>query len=134
MPFLTESDIYSVLGEDGFARLVRAFYSRVPNDNILGPMYARSLEARGDTMDEAERRLRDFLVGRFGGPQRYIQEYGHPRLRQRHGRFVIDSGAAERWIAVMEESMTEANIDPDVAAILRPFFQSTAMFMVNRQS
>jgi hemoglobin len=132
MAMLTESDVYGRIGEEGFARLVRAFYARVPNDSILGPMYARSLEARGDAMEEAERRLRDFLVGRFGGPQRYVQEYGHPRLRQRHGRFVIDVGAAERWIAVMEEAMAEAGIGEDVGAILRPFFRTTALFMVNR--
>jgi hypothetical protein len=27
----------------------------------------------------AEQRLRDFLIGRFGGPQTYIEQRGHPR-------------------------------------------------------
>ena len=31
--------IYDVVGEDGFQRLVHAFYRQVPADAILGPMY-----------------------------------------------------------------------------------------------
>ena len=130
---LSETDIYARIGEDGFARLVRAFYSRVPSDSVLGPMYERSLSTRGDGMPEAEGRLRDFLIGRFGGPLRYVEQNGHPRLRQRHGRFVIDNGAAERWIAVMDAAMVEAGIEEEVAAILRPYFRTTALHMVNRQ-
>ncbi len=129
---LTETDIYARIGEEGFTRLVRAFYSRVPGDSILGPMYERSLSTRGDGMPEAEGRLRDFLIGRFGGPLRYVEQNGHPRLRQRHGRFVIDNGAAERWIAVMDESMVEAGIEEEVAVLLRPYFRTTALHMVNR--
>ena len=78
---LSETDIYTRIGEDGFARLVRAFYARVPGDSVLGPMYERSLSTRGDGMSEAEGRLRDFLIGRFGGPMRYVEQNGHPRLR-----------------------------------------------------
>ena len=38
---LTQADLYSVIGEDGFARVVKAFYAQVPQDDILGPMRAR---------------------------------------------------------------------------------------------
>ena len=130
---LTETDIYARIGEEGFSRLVRAFYARVPGDSVLGPMYERSLSTRGDGMPEAEARLRDFLVGRFGGPMRYVEQNGHPRLRQRHGRFVIDNGAAERWIAVMDAAMVEAGLEEEVAVLLRPYFRTTALHMVNRQ-
>ena len=134
MTQVPENQVFARLGEEGFARLIRAFYARVPADSVLGPMYARSLAARGDELPDAEGRLRDFLVGRFGGPQRYVEEHGHPRLRHRHGRFVIDAGAAERWIAVMEGAMAEVGIEADVAEVLRPYFRETAMHMVNRGS
>ena len=39
MPPLPESQIYDCIGEDGFRRLVAAFYRQVPDDSILGPMY-----------------------------------------------------------------------------------------------
>ena len=36
---MDEMSLYSVIGEEGFARLVAAFYKQVPEDDILGPMY-----------------------------------------------------------------------------------------------
>lgn len=122
-----ELQIYDAIGEDGFARLVRAFYAQVPTDDILGPMYP------ADDLPGAEARLRDFLIGRFGGPQRYIEQRGHPRLRMRHAPFAIDLHARDRWIALMDTALTEAEIPAPVAAILRPFFVQTADFMVNRR-
>ena len=122
-----ELQIYDAIGEDGFARLVRAFYAQVPTDDILGPMYP------ADDLPGAEERLRDFLIGRFGGPQRYIEQRGHPRLRMRHAPFAIDLHARDRWIALMDTALTEAEIPAPVAAILGPFFVQTADFMVNRR-
>ena len=55
----SDGDVYQQIGEDGFARLVAAFYAQVPGDDILGPMYPQ------EDMAGAEERLRDFLVGRF---------------------------------------------------------------------
>lgn len=121
-----ELQIYDAIGEDGFTRLVRAFYAQVPTDDILGPMYP------ADDLPGAEERLRDFLIGRFGGPQRYIEQRGHPRLRMRHAPFAIDLHARDRWIALMEKALTDAELPPPVTAILRPFFAQTADFMVNR--
>src|SRR6476659_8139676 len=81
---LLDTQVFSLIGEEGFARLVAAFYRRVPADDVLGPLYPPA------DLAGAERRLRDFLVMRFGGPDRYAQTRGHPRLRMRHGRFLID--------------------------------------------
>jgi hemoglobin len=129
---LTDTDIYTRLGEEGFTRLIRAFYARIPADPILGPKYERSLEARGDTIADAEQRLRDFLIGRFGGPQRYVQHNGHPRLRMRYARFVIDNDAAHHWIKIMQQAMDDAGIEPAVQAIIGPYFRETALFMINQ--
>ena len=72
---LLDTQLYGLIGEDGFRRLVAAFYRRVPGDDILGPMYPES------DMAGAEERLRGFLIQRFGGPDDYSQRRGHPRLR-----------------------------------------------------
>ena len=90
---MEEADIYSIIGEEGFTRLVAAFYRQVPGDDILGAMYPEEDRAG------AEQRLRDFLIYRFGGPQRYIEERGHPRLRARHLPFRINQAARDRWIS-----------------------------------
>lgn len=127
-----ELDIYARLGEDGFDRLAGAFYARVATDDLLGPMYRGALGHEGGSMEDARLRLREFLIQRFGGPGRYSQARGHPRLRARHMPFAIDAAAAGRWVAIMDGAMADAGIDEDVRATLRPYFVQTANFMVNR--
>jgi hemoglobin len=123
---VTESDVYAVVGEAGFSSLVRAFYAQVPGDDILGAMYPQ-----GD-LAGAEERLRDFLVFRFGGPARYAERRGHPRLRARHAPFRIDRAARDRWVTLMERALDHAALAPEADALLRAFFRDTAMFLVNR--
>jgi hemoglobin len=118
--------MYSIIGEDGFTRLIAAFYSRVPADDILGPMYSK------DDLSGAEERLRDFLIGRFGGPPRYIEQRGHPRLRARHASFAIDQRARQRWLELMDAALRETALPADVEAELRSFFESAATMMINR--
>lgn len=123
---LSEEQVYARVGEEGFARLVRAFYAQVPDDDILGPMYP------SEDLAGAETRLRDFLVGRFGGPPRYIEQRGHPRLRMRHVNFVIDQRARDRWIQLMDRALDQAAMPDDVTQLLREFLGGVATFMINR--
>jgi hemoglobin len=123
---LDDAQIYATIGEEGFERLVGLFYRQVPTDDILGPMYPK------DDLAAAEQRLRDFLVGRFGGPQRYIEERGHPRLRMRHAPFAIDPEARDRWMELMSHALDEAQLPSDVTEFLREFFGAVATMMVNR--
>jgi hemoglobin len=124
---MNEAEIYAVIGEAGFDRLIAAFYRQVPGDDILGPMYPR------DDLAGAEQRLRDFLVGRFGGPQRYVEERGHPRLRARHLPFAIDARASGRWLQLMDRALVETALPPEVDATLREFFAAVAAMMINRR-
>ncbi len=125
---MEETDIYSLIGEEGFHRLVAAFYRRIPQDDILGPMYAEDNDLAG-----AEQRLRDFLLYRFGGLPRYIEQRGHPRLRMRHARFPVGQAARDRWMQLMGEAIAEAQLPTEAADALREFFDSTATFLINRQ-
>ena len=123
---MDEQDIYALVGEDGFHRLVAAFYRQVPGDDILGPMYPAA------DLAGAEQRLRDFLIGRFGGPQRYIEQRGHPRLRMRHAPFAVTGMARDRWLELMTRALDEAHFPTDADAMLREFFPAVATMMVNR--
>ncbi len=123
---MQDGEIYAAIGEDGFQRLIAAFYRQVPDDDILGPMYP------ADDMEGAEQRLRDFLIGRFGGPQRYIEQRGHPRLRARHVPFPIDAQARDRWLELMGNALAEMDLPADVDRALRTFFDAVAAMMVNR--
>jgi hemoglobin len=122
---ISEGDIYKQIGEEGFERLVAAFYRQVPGDDILGPMYPH------DDLHGAEQRLRDFLVGRFGGPQRYMEQRGHPRLRMRHMPFKLNQMARDRWVQLMDTALDEVQLPKDSADLLRGFFRHMATFLMN---
>jgi hemoglobin len=123
---MTEDQVFETIGEEGFARLIRAFYAQVPDNPVLGPMYPR------DDLAGAEERLRDFLIGRFGGPPRYIEQRGHPRLRMRHVPFAIDAAARNHWVTLMDRALDEVKFPDDVTQLLREFFHGVATFMINR--
>jgi hemoglobin len=124
---VSEGDLYALIGEDGFHRLVAAFYRYVPKDEILGPMYP------ADDLEGAEQRLRDFLIFRFGGPSRYLEQRGHPRLRMRHFSFPITQAARDRWLQLMTGAIKEANLPPEAGALLLSFFDGTTTFLINRE-
>jgi hemoglobin len=121
-----EVDVFSLVGEEGFSRLVAAFYRRVPHDDILGPMYP------ADDLAGSEQRLRDFVVGRLGGPPRYIEQRGHPRLRARHAPFAIDRIARDRWLMLMNAALDEAALPLEAEQFLRAFLGEMATFLINR--
>lgn len=118
--------LYAALGEDTFVRLVAAFYAQVPGDDLLGPMYPR------DDLPGAEQRLRDFLIYRCGGPPRYTQERGHPRLRMRHAPFAVDQRARDRWLQLMTTAMDEVALTGDDRTLLHAFLADVATFLINR--
>ena len=117
--------IYEALGEEGLSRLVAAFYRQIPQDDLLGPLYPP------EDLAGADQRLRDFLVFRFGGPDRYLQRRGHPRLKMRHAGFTIDRAARDRWIKLMNTALVEAEIPRPAATPIQQFFAEVATFLIN---
>ena len=122
---IDEGDVYQLIGEDGFRRLVAAFYRQVPGDDILGPMYPKY------DLAGAEERLCDFLIGRFGGPPTYMEKRGHPRLRMRHAPFRLDEPARNRWVKLMDRALDETALPADAETVLRTFFHQVATFLRN---
>jgi hemoglobin len=120
-----EGEVFRLIGEEGFRRLVSAFYAQVPGDDLLGPMYPQ------DDMAGAEERLREFLIGRFGGPPTYVEKRGHPRLRMRHAPFRLDEASRNRWVQLMDRALDQAALPAEAEQVLRPFFHGTATFLRN---
>ena len=121
------SALYSQVGEAKLRAMVAAFYRRVRSDDLIGPMYP------GDDWAGAEKRLADFIVYRLGGPQTYLEERGHPRLRGRHMPFSIGEAERDRWLDLMGQSMREAEIPSEQAPIMGAFFAQIADMMRNRE-
>lgn len=105
---------------------VSAFYRRVREDALIGPMYPD-----GDWAG-AEKRLADFLVYRFGGSPAYLEERGHPRLRLRHAPFSIGLAERDQWLQLMGEAMRETGISEEATEAMSAFFAQVADMMRNR--
>lgn len=124
---LLDTQLYSLIGDDGFTRLIAAFYRQVPGDDILGPLY------KDRDLAGAEERLRTFLVMRFGGPPHYLERRGHPRLRMRHASFPVTEAARDRWMELMETALAETKLRPQAESMLRKFFRDSGTFLINRR-
>lgn len=119
-------EVIEQIGEQGLTNLVAAFYRIMKQDDLVGAMYP------DDDWEGSEQRMRDFLIYRFGGSDKYIQERGHPRLRMRHMGFKIDTAARDRWMQIMTSAMDEVAIPSPSREQLEAFFSQTADFMKNK--
>jgi hemoglobin len=123
---MQEVEVYSVIGAEGFTRMVAASIDKSRKTTFWGPCTPAT------DLPGAEQRLRDFLIGRFGGPQIYIEQRGHPRLRARHAPFSIDQTARDRWIRLMDNALGEASLPGEAEQVLRRFFNEMSTFMINQ--
>ena len=121
----TSKTIYERVGGDApFEQLVERFYELVEADPSLRPMFP-------DDLEPGKKWQFLFLTQYFGGPQRYIEQRGHPRLRMRHFPFPIDQHARDQWLSHMLTALDELNLDEDIARDMRAYFERASTFMIN---
>ena len=114
-------------GEDKVYALVDRFYDLMD----LEPGYRELRAAHGSTLADARQKLFWFLCGWLGGPNHYIERFGHPRLRARHMPFKIGLVERDQWLACMDQAMGEVGIDEVLRGKLRESFFGTADWMRN---
>jgi hemoglobin len=115
-------------GEPGVRALVDRFYDLMD----LEPAYAVLRGVHGSTLAEARDKLNWFLCGWLGGPDHYVQRFGHPRLRARHLPFSIGQVERDQWLACMVQAMQECGVETALAERLERSFFDTADWMRNR--
>jgi len=74
-----------------------------------------------------------FLCGWLGGPQLYVEKFGHPKLRARHLPFPIGSDEARQWMLCMRQAMAEVITDEGLRSALDKSLDDLAYHMRNRQ-
>ena len=119
-------------GEPGVRALVDRFYDLMD----LEPEFA-GLRALHPASTEGSRdKLAWFLTGWLGGPDLYVQRFGHPRLRMRHFPYAIGVSERDQWIACMGLAMAEigeaGGFTPDLQERLLGAFAQTADHMRNK--
>lgn len=123
-----QATLFEVIGgEPVITRLVERFYDLMD----LEPAYAALRAAHGTTLDDARQKLFWFLCGWTGGPDYFVERFGHPRLRARHMPFKIGIQERDQWVACMAQSMREVGIDPTLRERLEQSFFQTADWMRN---
>lgn len=115
-------------GESQVHALVDRFYDLMD----LEPDYAALRAAHGTELANAREKLKMFLTGWMGGPQRYTEQFGHPRLRMRHMPFSIGIAERDQWVACMDQAMQETGVDATLRTRLKASFMQTADWMRNR--
>jgi hemoglobin len=125
---MTEPLYEQIGGEDAVRRLVDAFYDRMDKDGGAAPIRAMH---PGD-LRTSRKKLFLFLSGWMGGPQLYIQRYGHPRLRRRHMPFAIGDDEAEQWMQCMRGALDECVPDEGLRRQLGSALQHVAEHMRNQ--
>jgi hemoglobin len=115
----------------GGEAVVRALVDRFYDLMDLEPHYAELRALHPDTLDGSRDKLFWFLCGWLGGPNHYIDRYGHPMLRARHMPYRIATRERDQWMACMIQAMQEQQIDETLAQKLAESFFGTADWMRN---
>ena len=118
-------------GEPVVRRLVDRFYAAMARDE---PALARlhPCDDDGQVARENQERFALFLIGWLGGPQDYIAAHGHPRLRMRHARVVVDIAMRDAWVRAMKTALDEEGIGGELRGFLDARFVDVADFLRNR--
>ena len=117
--------IYEKLGDDGLKQLLDTFYDKVFDSSIIGPLFQNSEK------NLVKHKQFCFLTQFLGGPPRYNQIYGPPRMRARHMPHRIDEAAKDEWLKLMKESIWSLDIDDDFKMALYNCFPKLANHMKN---
>ena len=126
--FHSDRTPYEVLGGEVVVRaLANAFYTCMDTNEA----YAELRAIHDSELTPMQEKFFKFLSGWLGGPQLYVAEHGHPRLRMRHAPFSIDESMRDQWLACMAEAMDLCGIEGDVRSFLDARFAHVANFMRN---
>lgn len=115
-------------GEEALRRLVERFYAymnELPEARGIRKMHAADLGGAKD-------KLFKFLSGWLGGPDLFVQEFGHPRLRARHFPFAIGVAERDQWMLCMNKALDDAQMDDRLRELLRQALAQTATHMINK--
>ncbi len=122
---------YDALGNNAEQR-VRELVDRFYDLMDLEPIFEPIRKLHPPTLDGSRHKLFWFLCGWLGGPNHYIERFGHPMLRARHLPFPIGSQERDLWLACMFSAMEQVEIPNALQQRLQESFFSTADWMRNR--
>ena len=119
--------LYEQIGDNQLHTLLNSFYAKVFSSPVIGSLFNQT------EMDSIKDKQFRFLSQFLGGPQRYTEKFGHPKMRQRHAPHAITDIAKEEWLKLMKLSIEELDMEEDLKVALYNCFPRVAAHMVNRE-
>ena len=111
-------------------KIVNDFYEIMSTDPVAEDCLAT--HSGRDIRISAEK-LKYFLSGWTGGPQLYLEKYGHPRLRMRHFPFTIGAKESDQWLYCMRKALAKSPLDPGVQEELLVAFEHMTKLVQNQE-
>jgi hemoglobin len=129
----TPQSLYDLLGGEPEAtnqirKIVEAFYDVMDSDEKAKTIRLMHPE----DLTSSREKLFMFLTGWTGGPQLYIERYGHPFLRRRHLPFKIGEEERDQWIYCMTKGMLNLKMEEGKIKALLNALYPIADFMRNQ--
>ena len=118
---------YDSLGDSGVKRLANRFYDIMETD----PNAKDLLDIHPLPLDAIREKFYQFLSGWTGGPDLFVEKYGHPRLRARHLPFTVNQALKDQWMYCMNKALDEEVDNPVMREHLRRSFDQLATHMIN---
>lgn len=126
---MTSNTPYSHLGgEQAILNLVEQFYfymDTLPEAQGIRAMHQADLST-------AKAKLFKYFSGWLGGPDLFVQEFGHPMLRARHLGFAIGEAERDQWMLCMNMALETIPMHPQLKTNLQNALQQLATHMINR--
>lgn len=123
-----EKSPYEIMGGEQAARaLSNRFYDIMATDDYAKPLY----DMHPQPLDRIREVFFEFLSGWLGGPDLFVEKYGHPRLRQRHMPFTVTPQLRDQWMYCMNKALDHEVDNPVLREGLRQSFSQLASHMIN---
>ncbi len=126
---MTTTTPYGLMGgEQAILTLVDRFYFFM--DTV--PQAQRIPAIHQTNLDSAKSKLFKYLSGWLGGPNLFIEEFGHPMLRARHLPFAIGEVERDQWMLCMNKALAEMTLDSQLKINIQNALQLLATHMINQ--
>lgn len=127
-PASTDVTAFDLIGGEQKVRdLVDRFYDLMD----LEPEFAPLRAMHPTTLDGSRDKLFWFLCGWLGGPNHFVDRFGHPMLRARHLPYEIGIAERDQWVRCMALAMQDQNVPEPLQMRLMEGFFKTADWMRN---
>jgi hemoglobin len=124
----TETPFDAIGGASTIRRIVNRFYDLMDTD----PAYAELREIHAPDLTPMRGSLAGFLDGWLGGPRDWFEANPGRCMMSVHATVPVSRESAGQWVDAMGRALDEAEVEPDLRALIKQAFGNMARNMAAR--